>query len=162
MYVTPFTAYLSVTRLSGGALQLNSSKTAWNFITPFYRMGTDSLRMVYVIFHKSIYLRDISMRRRQGGVVRGVFVAELLRDGLDFPNAILQNEYRQVEDGLWIFSQTYLPQELFYTHFFIFQSMLQLATSAPSILSTILLCILGVHQIIYIISCSFFSFFDEI
>ena len=33
---------------------------AWNFQTPFYRMGTDMLRMVYVNFHKSICLRDFS------------------------------------------------------------------------------------------------------
>ena len=32
------------------------------------------------------------------------FVAELLRDGLEFPNAILQDGYRYVEDGLCKFS----------------------------------------------------------
>ena len=36
----------------GGALSLNSSETAWNFHTPFYRMNTESLRMVYVNFHR--------------------------------------------------------------------------------------------------------------
>ena len=42
------------------ALSPNSSEMAWNFQTPFYRMDTDSLRMVYVNFHKSICLRDFS------------------------------------------------------------------------------------------------------
>ena len=32
------------------------------------------------------------------------FVVELLRDGLEFPNAILQDGYRYVEDGLCKFS----------------------------------------------------------
>ena len=76
------------------ALSPNSSEMAWNFQTPFYRMGTDRLRMVYVNFHKSICLRDFSGRggfRGSGGVS---FVAELLRDGLEFPNAILQDGSR--------------------------------------------------------------------
>ena len=51
---------LSVTRLLCRPLSSNSSEMAWNFQTPFYRMGTDSLRMVYVNFHKSICLRDFS------------------------------------------------------------------------------------------------------
>ena len=32
------------------------------------------------------------------------FVAELLRDGLEFPNAILQEGLRYIEDGLCKFS----------------------------------------------------------
>ena len=52
----------------------------------FYRIGTDSLRMVYVNFHKSICLRDFSGR---GGGVRGSggvsFVAELLRYSWSIP-----------------------------------------------------------------------------
>ena len=43
------------------ALSPNSSETAWNFQTPFYRMNTDSLRMVYVNFHRPICDRDFSM-----------------------------------------------------------------------------------------------------
>ena len=62
---------LSVTRLSGGALSANSSETAWNFQTPFYRMGTGSLRMVYVIFHKSICHRDFTGRGGVGGCCGG-------------------------------------------------------------------------------------------
>ena len=42
-------------------LSPNSSKTAWNIQTPLYRMDTDSLRMVYVNFHKPICHRDFSM-----------------------------------------------------------------------------------------------------
>ena len=38
----------------GNPLSPNSSKTAWNFQTPFYRMEAGSLRMVYVNFHKPI------------------------------------------------------------------------------------------------------------
>ena len=78
----------------GVPLSANSSETAWNFQTPFYRMGTGSLRMVYVIFHKSICHRDFSGRGGLGGVVGGCVVAEHLRDGLEFSNAILQDEYR--------------------------------------------------------------------
>ena len=101
MYLTPFTAYLSVTRLSGGALPPNSSETAWNFKTPFYRMGTGTLWMVYVILYKSISFRDLSGRVGFGGSCGGggVFFAELLQNGLDFPNAIFRNKYRQFEDG---------------------------------------------------------------
>ena len=33
-----------------------------------------------------------------------IFVAELLRDGLEFPNAILQEGFRYIEDGLCQFS----------------------------------------------------------
>ena len=76
-----------------GALLPNSSEMAWNFQTPFYRMGTDSLRMVYVNFHKSICLRDFS-GSGEGVVGRGGVVAKLLRDGLEFLNGILQDEYR--------------------------------------------------------------------
>ena len=32
--------------LWGGELSANSSETDWNFQTPFYRIGTGSLRMV--------------------------------------------------------------------------------------------------------------------
>ena len=71
MYLTPFTAYLSVTRLSGGALPPNSSETAWNFKTPFYRMGTGTLWMVYVILYKSISFRDLSGRVGFGGSCGG-------------------------------------------------------------------------------------------
>ena len=45
----------------GNPLSPNSSKTAWNFQTPFYRMDTDSLRMVYVNFHRPISHRDFFM-----------------------------------------------------------------------------------------------------
>ena len=48
-------------------LSLNSSEMAWNFTTPFYRMNTDSLRMVYVNFHKSFCIRDFSGRGGLGG-----------------------------------------------------------------------------------------------
>ena len=57
---------LSVTCLLCRPLSSNSSEMAWNFQTPFYRMGTDRLRMVYVNFHKSICLRDFSGRGRGG------------------------------------------------------------------------------------------------
>ena len=81
----------------GSTLSSNSSEMAWNFQMPFYRMDTDSLRMVYVNFHKAICLRDFS--GRGGSFAGGLFatkgfVAELLRDGLEFPNAILQDGYR--------------------------------------------------------------------
>ena len=46
--------------MGGSTLSPNSSETGWNFQTPFYRIVTDSLRMVYVNFHKSICLRDFS------------------------------------------------------------------------------------------------------
>ena len=63
---------LSVTRLlqmggpgrrcgGGNPLSPNSSETAWNFKTPFYRMEADRLRMVYVNFHKPICPRDFSI-----------------------------------------------------------------------------------------------------
>ena len=54
------------------------------------------LRMVYVNFHKSICLRDFPGKGGVGGGGGGgiSFVAELLRDGLEFPNAILQDSYR--------------------------------------------------------------------
>ena len=42
--------------LWGGSLLLNSSKTAWNFQMPFYKMDTDSLRMIYLNFHNPICL----------------------------------------------------------------------------------------------------------
>ena len=58
-------------------------------------MEAGSLRMVYVNFQKYICLSDFSGRGgafgRKGGVY---FVVELLRDGLEFPNAILQDGYR--------------------------------------------------------------------
>ena len=38
----------------------NSSETAWNIQTPFYRMDTDNLMMVYVNFHNPICPRDFS------------------------------------------------------------------------------------------------------
>ena len=44
-----------------GALSPNSSETAWTFPMPFFRMNTDSVRMVYVYFHRPIYHRDFSM-----------------------------------------------------------------------------------------------------
>merc|ERR1711888_521921 len=44
----------------GSPLSPNSSETGWNFQTPFYRIVTDSLRMVYVNFHKSICLRHFA------------------------------------------------------------------------------------------------------
>ena len=47
--------------LGGNPLSPNSSETAWNIQTPLYRMDTDSLRMVYVNFHKPICHRDFSM-----------------------------------------------------------------------------------------------------
>ena len=47
--------------LGGNPLSPNFSETAWNIQTPFYRMDTDSLRMVYVNFHKPICPRDFSM-----------------------------------------------------------------------------------------------------
>ena len=48
-------------RLKGDPFLPNSSETAWNFQTPFYRMETGSLRMVYVNFHEPICPRDFSM-----------------------------------------------------------------------------------------------------
>ena len=39
----------------------NSSETAWNFQTPFYRMDAGRLKMVYVYFHKPTLPRDFSM-----------------------------------------------------------------------------------------------------
>ena len=38
----------------GNPLSPNSSETAWNFKTPFYRKEDGSMRMVYVYFHKLI------------------------------------------------------------------------------------------------------------
>ena len=43
------------------ALSPNSSETAWNFQTPFYRIEAGRLRMVYVNFHKPICPRDFSI-----------------------------------------------------------------------------------------------------
>ena len=45
----------------GNPLSSNSSETNWNFLMPFYRMNTDSLRMVYVHFHRITCQRDFSM-----------------------------------------------------------------------------------------------------
>ena len=45
----------------GNPLSPNSSETAWNFQTPFYRVNTDRLKMVYVNFHRPICHRDFSM-----------------------------------------------------------------------------------------------------
>ena len=57
--------YLSVRHtfagLGGNPLSPNSSETAWNFQTPFYRMEAGRLRMVYVNFHKPICPRDFSI-----------------------------------------------------------------------------------------------------
>ena len=44
---------------------------AKNFQTSFYRMGTDSMRMVYVNFHNSICLSDFSEGVGGGGVSEG-------------------------------------------------------------------------------------------
>ena len=93
-----FSYFISTNGWAGGGggnpLSPNSSETAWNFKTPFYRMEAGSLRMVYVNFHKTNCLRDFF--GRGGGLGRrGVsFVVELLRDGLEFPNALLQDGYR--------------------------------------------------------------------
>ena len=46
--------------LGGNPLSPNFSKTAWNIQTPFYRMDTDNLRMVYINFHNPICPRDFS------------------------------------------------------------------------------------------------------
>ena len=54
---------------SANPLSQNSSETAWNFQTPFYRVDTDSLRMVCIHFYKHICIRDFS-----GGA--GEFLAE--------------------------------------------------------------------------------------
>ena len=48
----------------GSTLSSNSSEMAWNFQMPFYRMDTDSLRMVYVNFHKPTITRDFSMKKK--------------------------------------------------------------------------------------------------
>ena len=66
-------ACLSITRLlqmggpgrrrrcgGGNPLSPNSSETAWNFQTPFYRIEPGRLRMVYVNFHKPTISRDFS------------------------------------------------------------------------------------------------------
>ena len=54
--------YKWVARGGGGnPLSPNSSETAWNFKTPFYRMEAGRLRMVYVNFHKPICPRDFSI-----------------------------------------------------------------------------------------------------
>ena len=45
----------------GNPLSPNSSETAWNFQTPFYRIEAGRLRMVYVNFHKPICPRDFSI-----------------------------------------------------------------------------------------------------
>ena len=52
---------LLVVVVGGNPLSPNSSETAWNFQTPFYRMEAGSLRMVYVYFHKPICPRDFSV-----------------------------------------------------------------------------------------------------
>ena len=57
----------------GNPLSTNSSKTAWNFQTSFYRMDTDTLRMVYVNFHKPICIRDFSVGR--GGSGRRIWLS---------------------------------------------------------------------------------------
>ena len=55
-----FSYFISTTGWPGSGeeeenpLSPNSSETAWNFQTPFYRMEAGSLRMVYVNFHKPI------------------------------------------------------------------------------------------------------------
>ena len=50
-------------------------------------------------------LRIIAARPDPGGAGRSKsFVAELLRDGLEFLNAILQEGFRYIEDGLCQFS----------------------------------------------------------
>ena len=55
--------YKWVARGGGGGnpLSPNSSETAWNFQTPFYRIEAGRLRMVYVNFHKPICPRDFSI-----------------------------------------------------------------------------------------------------
>ena len=59
MHNNRFRACLSVRHTF--ALSPNSSETAWNFKTPFYRMEAGRLRMVYVNFHKPICPRDFSV-----------------------------------------------------------------------------------------------------
>ena len=61
-------------------LSSNSSETAWNFPTPFYKIDAGSLRMVYVIFYKTISPRDFSGGGGWGGdlVRMKSFVAELV------------------------------------------------------------------------------------
>ena len=69
--------------LAGGySLSLNSSGTTWNFETPLTWLVVGSMRMVYANFHRPIYPRKFSM------------IAEIRRDGLDFPNAISQDRYK--------------------------------------------------------------------
>ena len=55
--------YKWVARGGGGGnpLSPNSSETAWNILTKFYRMDDIRLKMVYVNFHKPTLSRDISM-----------------------------------------------------------------------------------------------------
>ena len=54
-FVTSSSNWNRVWGLGGNPLLPNSSETAWNFETPFYRKEDGSMRMVYVYFHKPIY-----------------------------------------------------------------------------------------------------------
>ena len=67
-------------------------------------MDTDSLRMVYINFHKPICPRNFSKEGGVGAWQNDIFVAKLLQDGLEFPNTILQEDYKYFEDGLYKFS----------------------------------------------------------